>query len=463
MLSQELISNIILAALSTGGDFAEVFVENTYANSLKMIDGKVEDGISGRDFGVGIRVFQDLRSVYVYTNNTSSDNLITVAKEAASALQGNPTITDIVLNRTTITNNHPVLQYPKDVSKARKVELMRRAHHVASTYDELISQVEIGMADTEQNILIANSEGLLVEDQRVRTRMMIQAVASKGSEKQSGFYGPGRHSGFEMYEQLDIEAYAREAARTAITMIHAEHAPSGKMPVVIDNEFGGVIFHEACGHGLEATSVAKGTSVFAGKLGEKIASDLVSAVDDGTIPNAWGSINIDDEGHPTQRNVLIEDGILKGYMIDKLNGRRMKMPATGNSRRQSYRYAPTSRMTNTFICNGKSTPDEIIANTEYGLYAKYMGGGSVNPATGDFNFAVREGYLIKNGKIDKPVRGATLIGKGSEILKRIDMVGNNLERGQGMCGSASGTIPADVGQPMIRVSEITVGGREGAQ
>jgi len=462
LLSQELINNVILAALSTGGDFAEVFVENTYANSIKMLDGKVEDGISGRDFGVGIRIFQNLRSVYVYTNNIEPNNLIRVAKEAASALQGNPTVHDLVLNRVTVENNHPIQLYPKDVSKVRKVELMSLAHNVVSNYDSTISQVEIGLADTEQHILIANSEGLFVEDQRVRTRLMIQAVASKGNEKQSGFYGPGRHAGFEIWDQLDVEHYAREAARTAVTMIHADHAPSGKMPVVIDNEFGGVIFHEACGHGLEATSVAKGTSVFTGKLGQKIASDLVSAVDDGTIPNAWGSLNIDDEGNPTQRNVLIENGILKSYMIDKLNGRRMNMAATGNARRQSYRYAPTSRMTNTFICNGTSTPEEIIANTEYGLYAKYMGGGSVNPATGEFNFAVREGYLIKNGKIDKPVRGATLIGKGFDVLLKIDMVGNNLARGQGMCGSISGSIPADVGQPMIRVSELTVGGREEA-
>ena len=231
------------------------------------------------------------------------------------------------------------------------------------------------------------------------------------------------------------------------------------MPVVIDNGFGGVIFHEACGHGLEATAVARNASVFAGKMGQLIASPLVTAIDDGTIPNGWGSAEMDDEGTPTARNILIQDGILTSYMVDRLNGRRMGAAITGSARRQDYRYAPTSRMTNTFIANGKSDPADIIANTEYGLYAKQMGGGSVDPATGSFNFAVLEGYMIRNGKIAEPVRGATLIGKGYEVLRDIDMVGNNLKRAQGMCGSKSGSVPTDVGQPMIRVSSMTVGGR----
>jgi TldD protein len=231
------------------------------------------------------------------------------------------------------------------------------------------------------------------------------------------------------------------------------------MPVVLNGGFGGVIFHEACGHSLEATSVAKGNSVFAGKLGEKIASDVVTAIDDGTIPGEWGSINIDDEGFPGRKNILIENGILKGYMVDRLNGRRMGHEPTGNSRRQSYKYAPTSRMTNTYIASGRATLEEIIASLPNGLFARKMGGGSVNPVTGEFNFAVSEGYLIKNGKIDTPVRGATLIGKGSDVLLRIDMVGDTVELGQGVCGSASGGVPVNVGQPVIRVSEMTVGGR----
>jgi hypothetical protein len=257
----------------------------------------------------------------------------------------------------------------------------------------------------------------------------------------------------------EIENIVRECS--AITTLKARECPSAKMDVIIENGFGGVIFHEACGHSLEATSVAKGLSVFCGKKGQKIASDLVTAVDDGTIENGWGSGNYDDEGNKTTRNVLIENGVLKNYLVDAANGRRMNEAATGCCRRQSYKYPPTSRMSNTFICNGTSTVEEMIKATKKGLYCKKMGGGSVNPVTGEFNFALSEGYLIKNGKITRPVKGATLVGSGSEILLNIDMVGNNLRRAQGMCGSMSGSIPADVGQPCIRVRNITVGGRGG--
>lgn len=337
---------------------------------------------------------------------------------------------------------------------------MKIASHSAKDYDKHISQVRVSLGDVKQNILIANSEGLFTTDERVRGRISIESVATDGNDMQTGRVSPGASAGFEFFRNMDIEAESREASRIAKTMLFASYAPSGKFPVVIDNRFGGVIFHEACGHGLEASSVAKGNSIFAGKMGQMIASPLVSAVDDGTLPNEWGSLTIDDEGHKTQRNLLIENGILKGYLVDKLNGRRMDMKSTGSGRRESYKYAPTSRMTNTFILNGKSSFDEIIKNTEYGIYAKNMGGGSVNPATGDFNFAVMEGYIIRNGEICEPVRGATLIGNGGEVLKKIDMVGNNLGFGQGMCGSSSGSIPTNVGEPTIRVSEITVGGRK---
>lgn len=461
MLSKSVIEDVLNAALAQGADFGEIFWEDKYLTSLGMVGGQVETGISGRDYGVGIRVFSGLKAVYAYTNNTSRDNLIKVAREAATALNSKSGGQFRDLQGLNLTNAHPVSIYPDNKDKRFRVNLMRMAYEAAKSHDPVIEQVRIRFLDEDQRILVANTEGVYAQDRRVRTRMTIEAVAAKGSEKQSGFYGPGAHMGLEFYEQIDIREYAKEAARIAATMIHADFCPSGKFPVIIDNEFGGVIFHEACGHSLEATSVAKKTSVFADKLGEKIASDIVSAYDDGTIPNAWGSANIDDEGTPTQRTLLIDRGVLKGYLVDKLNGRRMGMPSTGSGRRQSYKFAPTSRMSNTFIAAGKSTPEEIIANTEFGIYAKYMGGGSVNPATGDFNFAVNEGYIVKNGKIVKPVRGATLIGRGSEILKKIDMVGNNLALGQGMCGSSSGSIPANVGQPMIRVSEITVGGRKG--
>jgi len=355
----------------------------------------------------------------------------------------------------------PVRIMPDTINKHRKVEIMKRAYAAAYDYDEMITQVSVNYLDYIQKIMIANSEGLLVEDVRVRTRLSIQSIASGANEMQTGFFGPGASKGFEFLENLDVEGYGQETSRIAKTMMNATYAPSGRMPVIIDNGFGGVIFHEACGHGLEATSVAKGNSVFADKKGQLVASKCVSAVDDGTIESGWGSSNIDDEGSQTTRNILIENGVLKNFMVDKLNGRRMNMAPTGSSRRQSYKYAPTSRMTNTFILDGPSSVEEIISDTENGLYAKYMGGGSVNPATGEFNFAVMEGYRIRNGKVAEPLRGATLIGTGMEVLKKIDKVGNNLALGQGMCGSESGSIPANVGQPMIRVSEMIVGGREG--
>ena len=425
-----------------------------------MIDGKIESSLSGRDFGIGIRIFKDLYSVYGYTNDMTEENLLKTARKIAEAVKG--TRADITINllKQDIKNYNKIEIYPETVLKKNKIDIMRRGYTAAKEYDSEISQVRVSYSDSKQNILVANSEGIWAEDERVRGRIRIESVASNGTEMQTGGMGPGASKGFEFFEKMDVESYGREASRIAKTILHADYSPSGKMPVIIDNGFGGVIFHEACGHGLEATSVAKGNSVFAGKIGQMIASPVVSAVDDGTIPNEWGTINIDDEGTPSRRNLLIENGILKGYMIDKLNGRRMGMTSTGSGRRESYKYAPTSRMTNTFILNGKSSLDEMISSVEKGIYAKYMGGGSVNPATGNFNFAVMEGYLIENGKITSPVRGATLIGSGSEILKKIEMVGNNLAYGQGMCGSVSGSICTNVGQPAVKVSEITVGGRK---
>lgn len=460
MLDKQLIDKILTEALSTGGDFAEIFVEKKSSSNLFMIDGKVESSISGRDFGIGIRIFKGLFSVYGYTNDMNEESLLKATKKIASSISGTKEDITINLIKQDIENINKIQIYPQDIKKSEKIELMKIASHSAKDYDKHISQVRVSLGDVKQNILIANSEGLFTTDERVRGRISIESVANDGNDMQTGRVSPGASAGFEFFRNMDIEAEAREASRIAKTMLFASYAPSGKFPVVIDNRFGGVIFHEACGHGLEASSVAKGNSIFAGKMGQMIASPLVSAVDDGTLPNEWGSLTIDDEGHKTQRNLLIENGILKGYLVDKLNGRRMGMKSTGSGRRESYKYAPTSRMTNTFILNGKSSFDEIIKNTEYGIYAKNMGGGSVNPATGDFNFAVMEGYIIRNGEICEPVRGATLIGNGGEVLKKIDMVGNNLGFGQGMCGSSSGSIPTNVGEPTIRVSEITVGGRK---
>lgn len=461
MLSKSIIQEVLCKALCTGGDFSEIFLEDTIKNSLKMVDGKVDNAVSGRDFGIGIRIFKGLNSVYAYTNDMGRISLLETAYKAACAI-GNVNekeMKDIYLTERVSSNIHPILSVPSTVLNIDKVKEMRKAHVGAKNYSNEISQVTVNYIDVDQKVLIANSEGLLIDDRRIRSRILISSVASSGTENQMGYQAPGRKMGFEMFNYIDVEAFGKRASETAVTMLHAPDCPAGKMPVVIDNGFGGVIFHEACGHALEATAVAKGNSIFTGKLGQKIASDKVTAVDDGIMSNLWGSINIDDEGTPARTNLLIEKGILKGYLIDKLNGRRMKMESTGSGRRESYKYAPTSRMTNTFIAAGDDDEKQIIASVDNGLYAKQMGGGSVNPLTGEFNFAVLEGYLIKNGKIDTPVRGATLIGKGSEILFNIDMVGKNLDHGQGMCGSSSGSVPTNVGQPMLRVSQIIVGGR----
>lgn len=461
MLNDKVIENVLTAALSKGGDFAEIFVEDKRNGSIRMVGGLVENNISGRDYGVGIRIFDKYNSIYAYTNDSTEDNLINVAKQAASALNGKQVELRLNLMKREVSNNNPIKINLSSIEKKAKVDLLKRGYQAAKSYDELISQVTVSYLEEEQDVLIANTEGLLVTDSRVRTRYAVQSVASKDGEMQGGNYLPGASMGFEFYNSIDVEEVAREASRIAITSVHAEHCPSGVMPVIIDNEFGGVLFHEACGHALEAEFVSKGTSAFANKLGELVASPLVTAIDDGTIKNGWGTTNVDDEGTPTQRNILIENGILKSYLVDKLNGRRMKTESTGSARRQSYKFAPTSRMNNTFIANGDSSLEDMINNTEYGLYAKKLGGGSVNPATGDFNFAVMEGYIVQNGKVLKPVRGATLIGNGVKVLELIDMVGNNLELGQGMCGASSGSIPANVGQPSIRVKSLTVGGRKG--
>lgn len=461
LLSKKVVENVLTAALSRGGDFAEIFVEDKNTGNIKLVGGLIETNISGRDYGVGIRILDKFNSIYAYTSDSTEENLIKVAKDAAAALDSSKT--EFVLNmiRSDIPNNNPILKSLKSTPKMEKVELLRRAYKAAKSYDEVITQVTVNYLEEEQHILIANTEGLFAEDKRVRTRFAVASVASLNGEMQQGHYAPGASMGFEFYDQVNVEDVAREASRIAKTSIYADYCPSGNMPVIIDNEFGGVLFHEACGHALEASFVSKNTSAFAGKLGQMVASELVTAIDDGTIKNGWGTTNIDDEGTRTQRNVLIENGILKSYLVDKLNGRRMNMNSTGSSRRQSYRFAPTSRMNNTYIDAGKSKLEDLISSTERGLYAKKLGGGSVNPATGDFNFAVMEGYIIENGKIVKPVRGASIIGNGTKVLELIDMVGDNLQLGQGMCGAASGSIPANVGQPAIRVSSITVGGRKG--
>ena len=459
IISKILLEDVLAAAMSTGADFAEVYAERTRDNGIRFLNGKIDTANDSVTSGVGIRAFIGTRTVYATTTDLSRSGLIRCAKAVADALGQSREQVGIHLTERIFPNIHPVKVLPGSTPMNIRTDILKDACFAATNYDEKIKQVMGNLASTDHTILVANSEGLYTSDRHVRTRIAVHAVASDGHENQSGFYAPGRGMGLEMFEFIDPKEVGKTAADEALVNLRADYCPAGQMTVAIESGFGGVIFHEACGHSLEATSVGTGTSQMAGKLGQQIANTKVTAIDDGTIPGAWGSVNIDDEGHPTQKNILIENGILKSYMIDRLGSRRMGMAMTGNGRRESFMYEPTSRMTNTYIANGPDKNEDIIASIEYGLYAKKMGGGSVNPLTGEFNFGVSEGYIVRNGVICEPVRGASLVGTGSQILMDIDMVGQNMATGQGMCGSSSGSVPTDVGQPLIRVSKITVGGR----
>lgn len=459
MIKKELLTEVLHTALSKGGDFAEIYCEHSRSNVLSFVDGKIDKINDGVLSGVGIRVFLGERTVYASTTDLTREGLLSCAVSVADALaEGKAPISIRLINKA-VADIHPVRIEPVGADIGLKSDILKSACFAAKEYDPLIAQVTGGLASVRREILIANSEGLLCSDAHTRTRISVSAVASDKGENQSGSASPGRGMGLEMFDFISPAETGRRAAKQAMVNLRAGYCEAGQMTVAIENGFGGVIFHEACGHSLEATQVGVGMSEMCGKLGQKIANEKITAIDDGTIPGAWGSVNIDDEGNPTQRNVLIENGVLKGYMVDRLGSRRMGMAMTGNSRRQNYAFEPTSRMTNTFIDNGPDKNEDIIASIEYGLYAKQMGGGSVNPLTGAFNFAVTEGYMVRNGKICEAVRGASLIGTGSKILQDIDMVGQNLATGQGMCGSSSGSVPTDVGQPLIRVKKITVGGR----
>ncbi len=459
IISRLLLEDVLSVAMSTGADFAEVYAERTRNNGIRFLNGKIDTASDGVTSGVGIRAFIGTRTVYATTTDISRSGLIRCARAVADALGESNAQVSIHLTERIFPNIHPVKILPGSTPMTTRTDILKEACFAATERDDKIKQVMGSLASVDHTILIANSEGLYTSDRHVRTRIAVQAVASDGHENQSGSASPGRGMGLEMFEFIDPKSVGITAADQALVNLRADYCPAGQMTVAIENGFGGVIFHEACGHSLEATSVGTGTSQMAGKMGQKIANEKVTAIDDGTIPGAWGSVNIDDEGHPTQKNVLIENGILKSYMIDRLGSRRMGMAMTGNGRRESFEYEPTSRMTNTYIANGPDKNEDIIASIEYGLYAKSMGGGSVNPLTGEFNFGVNEGYIVRNGVICEPVRGASLVGTGSQILMDIDMVGQNLDTAQGMCGSSSGSVPTDVGQPLIRVSKITVGGR----
>jgi len=456
MIRKDKITKILEAGVQTGADFAELFLENAISNAMRGMSGEIDQVSTNETFGAGIRLISGVDEVYGYTNDVSYESLLKLATDLSKSFNGKPGTVLPLGNERPYTVN--VKRRMGDVSNDERKEIIQRISKRIKDFDPKIVQGVMSLLESEQVVIIANNRGVYQTDFRPYIRVSLSAVAKDETGMQDSYEGPGARAGFEFLETLDLEAIADEVSEAAIRILGAEKIKPQIMTVVLNNGFGGVIFHEACGHPLEASSVSKGLSPFAGKIGEAVASEVVSAYDDGTIEGAWGGMNTDDEGNAPQKNLLIENGILKGYLIDYRNGKRMNMEPNGSSRRQSYKYSPTSRMNSTYIAAGKSKFEDLIKNTEYGLFAKKLGGGSVNPATGEFNFAVMEGYYIRDGKIAEPVKGAMLIGQGGEILKHVDMVADNLTLSQGMCGAASGSIPVDVGQPAIRVRDMTVGG-----
>ncbi|WP_305368947.1 TldD/PmbA family protein [Photobacterium leiognathi] len=459
MLNPSTAKAVIDHALFLGADFAELFVEHHQSNSVQLISGEIDKINSGIDFGIGIRLFFGFKVLYGFTNSTDEEELKRVTSLLAAKDKRDQIVNAGSLNLNRFTNKHSCqLPLSQDANMAAKIAFLRQADEAARAENEKISQFIGNIGQREQQIEIFNSEGLHIGDTRHYTRISANAVAQNGGEQSTGYEAPGAFTGWEFNSKVDPKQLGQDVAKQAMVKLFADACPSGEMPVIIGNGFGGVIFHEACGHLLETTSVAKKASVFYDKMGETIANSVVNAVDDGTMVNEWGSINIDDEGMETQRTQLIKDGKLTSFMVDRMGGMKTGFAPTGSGRRQSYKFAPTSRMRNTFIEPGDSSLDDMLAGVERGIYAKKMGGGSVQPGTGEFNFAVQEAYLVENGKITKPLKSATLISTGPKVLKEISMVGNDFALAAGMCGSVSGSVPTTVGQAALKVDNILVGG-----
>jgi len=459
MLSQSTVNSILETATSRGAEFAEVFVEDSTSNNIALLDRKIDQINAGNAFGVGIRLIAGDEVYYGYSSDERDETLLNLTRNLAGSLQAGEPGNVRQFRPEAVADRHMVRKDPAAVSKHDRVDLLRRMDDLTRKHGEAIRQVAAGMAEKKRSVLIANSEGLWVEDARQYSRLRLTAIAELGDGPQTSTESPGVLGGYEFFEGLDLDGITEQVAGAAIRMVGAGYISGRTMPVVLGNGFGGVIFHEACGHPLETEAVRKDASPFADKVGEQVAQPVLTAIDDGTLANRWGSINVDDEGQPAQRTVLIENGILKGFLSDRVGARQVGIPRTGSARRESYRFAPVSRMRNTYIDRGPNSFDEMIGSIDFGLYAKKMGGGSVDPSTGEFNFAVQEGYIIRDGRIAEPVRGATLIGKGYEVLPRISMIGDDLELAAGMCGASSGWVPTTVGQPTLKIDSILVGGR----
>jgi TldD protein len=457
MIAQELAADLLARALRRGGDLAELYVEERTGLGLTLDDGRVERPSGGRELGASIRVVMGDATYFGHVDGLAEQDLQRVAESVSQAVSGDRREPQALGASVEPAEAHSIGQRPEDVEAVRKAELLRTCNEAARAAGPEVVQVTAGYVETRRRVQIFNSDGVSAADDRTRVRLGVQVVARRNGTVETGSQTRGGHAGFELVAE-NPEEVAEAAARKALTMLEAVDAPTGRMQVVVGNGFGGVLLHEAVGHGLESDAVQKRASVYAGKLGEQLAEPWLVAYDDGRKPGEWGSDGIDDEGTPTQQTTVIEDGRLTSYLYDLLRARKDGVASTGNGRRESFRHLPIPRMTNTYFGEGNSTPEDLIAGTDKGLYAVSFGGGQVEPATGDFVFGVSEGYLIENGKVTSPVRGATLIGNGLEALRAIDGMAADLSIATGFCGKGGQQVAAGVGQPHVHIRALTVGG-----
>jgi TldD protein len=455
------IERALAAATANGADFAEVFVERDASDSVRIEDEVVREAARGLTLGAGIRAIAGERVGYAYTDGTEPESIVEAARVAGEiAASGGRRAAVALKRRTTARAYSAPLMLPAAIDPARKIAIAWEADRAARAYDPRIKEVLVGLADDDRTTLVANTRGLHVTDRRIITSLRVTTVAERNGLRQRGYRSQSGTAGYEIFDDRPADRLARDAAQHAVMLLDATETPAGSMMLVLARAGGAVFFHEAIGHGFEGDFIRKKTSLFAGRLGEKVAADGCTIVDDATAPGRRGTIAIDDEGTRGERTVMIENGVLKSFLYDNLNAALMGAASTGNGRRQSYRHVPVPRMTNTVLVAGATPPEEIIASVKKGFYAKHMGGGQVDISSGNFAFEVTEGYLIEDGKLGAPVRGANLIGNGGDILKKIDLVGNDFEYhdGWGTCGKAGQGIPVTYGMPTIRVSEITIGG-----
>jgi TldD protein len=456
LISPNVVSRALERALYHGGDFAEVYAEDRQSFVLSLDDRRIERPRAGREAGVSIRVVAGDSTYFGYVDGLGEQDILRVAASVASALRQKQ-VGPAALDGLEKGASHPVITLPSSVEPQQKAQLLRLMDERAREQGSEVTQVSSNYAESHKRIEVFDSNGMARADERTRVRIGVQVVAKRGQTVETGHDTRGGHGGLEVLEPSP-EQVAETAARKALTMLDAVDAPTGQMPVVVGNGFGGVLLHEAVGHGLEADAVQKQASVYAGRLGQQICQPFVNAFDDGYKRGAWGSDGIDDEGAPTQTTAIISEGSLTSFLYDRLRGNRDGVASTGNGRRESFRHLPVPRMTNTYFAPGESRPEDLIADTTDGLYAVSFGGGQVEPATGDFVFGVSEGYLIEGGRITSPVRGATLIGNGVEALQAVDAIADDLKIATGYCGKAGQRVAAGVGQPHVRLRALTVGG-----